>query len=122
MSSQPPPHDPHQPPYPPNAYPPQPQQRRRGCRGCFIGCGAVFGVLVLLLVITIGAVVYTTQQSFPKATSFGEAAGCAVLRFAVNNIEAVTNDPSMSDAEKAEVRQGMQELRALYDQNCEPLR
>ena len=117
------------PPYQPEPYPPEPgppPERGRGCRGCLIGCLIAFLVVAALAVVAIVAGVYVVRQMYPTSESVGEAARCAFMRVILNNAEAGAEagiqQSNASDAEKAELRRNVQELRAEFERQCGPLR
>jgi nucleoside diphosphate kinase len=79
-------------------------------------------VLAVVLAIAAAAGVYTVRQMFPTTESAQEAAGCAIMRFVVNNAEQGIEQSDSTDAEKAEMRRGADELRREFEQQCGPLR
>jgi hypothetical protein len=116
-------------PYPPGQYPPgqtppqeQPVQRRGGCRGCLIGCLIALLVVGVMLVIAVAAGAYVVRQMFPTTDSVQEAATCTIMRVIVNNAETVIEQADATSAEKADMRRGIQELRAEFERECGPLR
>jgi hypothetical protein len=115
---------PYQQPYPPGQAPPQeqPVQRRGGCRGCLVGCLIALLVVVMLLVVAVAAGAYAVRQMFPTTDSVQEAATCTIVRVIVNNAETVIEQADATSAEKADMRRGIQELRAEFERECGPLR
>jgi hypothetical protein len=116
-------------PYPPGQYPPgqtppqeQPVQRRGGCRGCLIGCLIALLVVAMMLVVAVAAGAYVVRQMFPTTDSVQEAATCTIMRVIVNNAETVIEQADATSAEKADMRRGIQELRAEFQRECGPLR
>jgi hypothetical protein len=110
--------------YPPNQGPPQdqPVQRRGGCRGCLLGCLIAFLVAAALTVVAVVAGAYMIRQMFPTTESVQEAATCTILRVVVNNAESVIEQADATAAEQAEMRRGVQDLRAEFERKCGPLR
>lgn len=106
--------------YPPDQWPPQEQQvrRRGGCRGCIVGCLVASLVLAVLLAVVVAAGAYVVRQMFPTAESVQASAGCAIMRFVVNNAETGIEQSDSTAAEKAEMRRGIEELRREFEQQC----
>lgn len=100
----------------------QPVQRRGGCRGCLLGCLIAFLVAAALTVVAVVAGAYMIRQMFPTTESVQEAATCTILRVVVNNAESVIEQADATAAEQAEMRRGVQDLRAEFERECGPLR
>lgn len=100
----------------------QPVQRRGGCRGCLLGCLIAFLVAAALTVVAVVAGAYMIRQMFPTTESVQEAATCTILRVVVNNAESVIEQADATAAEQAEMRRGVQDLRAKFERECGPLR
>lgn len=106
----------------PYEQPPQAGRRRGGCRGCIVGCLLAALALIALVGVLIVGAVFMVRQMFPSNLSFGEAAGCAVMRVIVNNADLVIDQADATPAEKADMRRAVQEVRAEYERQCLPQR
>jgi hypothetical protein len=109
-------------PYQQTAQAEQPARRRAGCGGCLVGCLAGFAVKVVLAALVLNVGAFMLRQAFPTGESFTQAATCTALRTVVYTAESSIDQRDASAAEKAELRQGIQELRAEYERQCGPLR
>lgn len=116
---------------PPQGYPPQgygptdpyqqpvePTRRRGGCKGCFFGCLIAFFVTIAVIGVIGVAGIFMVKSMFPTDLSFGDAAGCAVMRVIVNNADTIIDQTDGTASEKAEMRSGVRELQAEYDRQC----
>jgi hypothetical protein len=112
---------PPQPGYPsrdPYGLPPPQAQRRGGCKGCFFGCLIAFFATIVVIGVIGVAGVYMVKSMFPSNLSFGDAAGCAVMRTIVNNADTIIDQTDASAADKADMRRGVQEVQAEYERQC----
>ena len=83
-----------------------------------MGCLVTVLVVAALLVVAVVAGVYIVKQMFPTTESATQAATCAVMRVVVNNAEAGIQQSDLSEAEKADMRRGVQELQTEFEQQC----
>src|SRR5688572_28191548 len=108
--------------YPPGQMPPEAQQvrRRGGCRGCLMGCLVACMVGLVVLVVAIAAGIYVLRQMYPTTDSVQEAAGCAVMRTFVDNLERLLEQSDMTEAEKEGMRREFQQQRRAFEEQCGP--
>lgn len=78
-------------------------------------------MLVLLCVVVVAGSVFTVRQRYPGASSVTEAGGCYILSIIASGAESQIDKADASEADKADLRKGIGELRSQYTQNCEPL-
>lgn len=86
-----------------------------------MGCLVTVLVSAALLVVAMVAGVYIVKQMFPTTDSATQAATCAIMRVVVNNAESGIQQSDVSEAEKADMRRGVQELRSEFEQQCGPV-
>jgi hypothetical protein len=87
-----------------------------------MGCLVTTLVVAALLVVAVVAGVYVVKQMFPTSDSATQAASCAIMRVFVSNAESGIQQSDASEAEKADLRRAVQELRSEFEQQCGPLR
>jgi hypothetical protein len=108
--------------WPPQPGPPeQPVQRRSGCRGCFITCLLVLVGCLTLAVIVVAVGVYMVRQAAPNATTIEQSVTCAILRGAITVGDQAIEQGEGTEAQKAELRRGLQDLRTQFQSECGPL-
>jgi hypothetical protein len=79
-------------------------------------------VLILVAVVFVGGVVYVLRQQYPRATSVQDSAVCAFLGFTLSNAEKGLQQSDASPSDKAQLQQGVDQIRQQYDQKCAALR
>ncbi len=102
----------------PYGQPPPQAQRRSGCKGCFFGCLIAFFATIVVIGVIGVAGIYMVKNMFPSNLSFGDAAGCAIMRTIVNNADTIIDQTDASAADKADMRRGVEELQAQYERQC----
>ena len=78
-------------------------------------------VCAVLAVVVVGAGVFAVRQMFPTAGTVGDAVGCIGMRVLVVNGDAIVERGNGTPAQKAEMRRGIEQLRARYERECGPL-
>ncbi len=95
-----------------------PTRSRRGCGGCLLGCLGGFAVMVVLAVLVVVVGAYLLRQAFPTGESFEQAATCTALRIVVNSAEGAIEQSDATPEERAQIQQGLREIRAEYERQC----